>query len=266
VLRPEGLGKAREAWEPRTGMSGVLVSAGERDTLLSRAGLLGYIGTLVAFFVAIHYLLVSLGVDPVVVQIGEWLIWLTWLAIVFPASRTRTVNTTPHSAYRIDLIRQIVPGFAAITAINFAPIAEQLLRSAEKGYLDSPLTDSPLALVLAVALLALGGVLVLTAVRAIGLPAAAFLEEYQPQPPAQRPIGPYAWIRHPIAVGGMCVMTATTLAFGVSGGIWVVNILMLAVYGPLEDLRLQKVFGCRSDYSRTVPRFIPRLAPARPGR
>ncbi|HET9198384.1 MAG TPA: methyltransferase [Solirubrobacterales bacterium] len=247
-------------------MSGVLVSAGERDTLLSRAGLLGYIGVLVACFTAIHYLAVDLGADPVAVQLGEWVLWLTWLAIVFPASRTRTVGATPRSAYRTDLIRQIVPGFAAITAINFAPIAEQLIRGAEDGYWESPLVDAPLALGLAAVLLALGGALVLIAVRAIGLPAAAFLEEYQPQPPPQRPVGPYRWIRHPIAVGGMCVMTATTLAFGVGGGVWLVNILMLAAYGPLEDLRLKKVFGHRSEYSRTVPRFIPRLVPARAGR
>lgn len=241
-------------------MNGVLVSAGERDTWLSRGWLLSYVGVLVVCFVGLHRLLVAeLGIDAVAIQIAEWLLWLTWLAVVFPASRTRTVGTSPRSAYRHDLIRQIVPGFAAITAINFAPTAERLLDSAEAGPWVSPLVDSPLALGLAAVLLALGGVLVLYAVRSIGLPAAAFLEEYQPSPPPQRPVGPYAYIRHPIAVGGMCVMTASTLVLGIGGEIWAVNILMMSAYGPLEDLRLRKVFGYRSDYQQQVPRFLPRL-------
>lgn len=244
---------------PRTGMSGVLASAGERDSLLTRSWLIAYIGGLVVAFVAAHHLLAEAGVNLIAVQTAEWILWFIWLAVIFPASRTRTVSATPHSAYRRGLIRQIVPGFAAITAINFAPTAEHLLGAAQDGVGTSFFAASPIVLALAALLLACGCVLVITAVRAIGLPAAAFLEEYQPQPPPQRPVGPYARIRHPIAVGGMFVMTASTLAFGVNGWVWLVNILMMVAYGPLEDLRLRKVFG-RSEYAQSVPRFLPTLA------
>jgi protein-S-isoprenylcysteine O-methyltransferase Ste14 len=79
--------------------------------------------------------------------------------------------------------------------------------------------------------------------------------------------GPYAWVRHPLYVGSFlhalayCFMSGHWQSF-----LWVPP-LFLIVYGAAvntEEAMLHKLFGAQyAEYSRRVPRFIPRLLPLR---
>ena len=80
--------------------------------------------------------------------------------------------------------------------------------------------------------------------------------------------GPYAYTRNPLYLGSMGI------AFGFAGAAgrwWLVMLLaamFLAIYVPTilsEEAFLRSVFPEFKEYSRRVPRLLPRLTPARFG-
>ena len=82
--------------------------------------------------------------------------------------------------------------------------------------------------------------------------------------------GPYAHVRHPLYVGSF----VHALAYCFMSGHWQsflwVPLLFSLVYGAAvftEEAMLNKIFGEQyAEYSRRVPRFLPRLTPAPGGR
>ncbi|MCC2669945.1 MAG: phospholipid methyltransferase [Armatimonadetes bacterium] len=76
--------------------------------------------------------------------------------------------------------------------------------------------------------------------------------------------GPYAFVRHPLYVGSFLHAVAYCLMSGHWTSFAVVLPLFFLLYGAAvstEEAMLCKIFGERYvDYSRRVPRFIPRLS------
>ena len=81
--------------------------------------------------------------------------------------------------------------------------------------------------------------------------------------------GPYAYVRHPLYVGSFLHSVAYALMSGHWISFAVVLPLFFLLYGAAvstEEAMLCKIFGERYvDYSRRVPRFIPRLAAPQQG-
>ena len=81
--------------------------------------------------------------------------------------------------------------------------------------------------------------------------------------------GPYAYVRHPLYVGSFLHSVAYCLISGRWESFAIVVPLFLITYGAAvstEEAMLYKIFGERyADYSRRVPRFIPRLRMPEPG-
>lgn len=229
------------------------------NTRGNRAALLAAVGVLILLLTTLQEIATGmLGVDRLIVHIAAWLSWLYWLAIVFPRGRARALATEPELAYRRTLFRHVLPGFAAIFVINFSPSASRIIDVVRAGRPGDLVMASPIVMVAGVALAGVGGAIVVAAIWSIGLPAAAFAEEYEVPVPPQRPVGIYAVIRHPICVGGMLVGCASALWLGARFDLVAVNLLMLTAYAPLEDLRLRKVFGPENAaYVASVGRFVP---------
>lgn len=81
--------------------------------------------------------------------------------------------------------------------------------------------------------------------------------------------GPYAYVRHPLYVGSF----AHSIAYCFMSGRWesflIVPALFAVLYGAAvstEEAMLHKLFGEQyEEYSRRVPRFVPRLRAPDPG-
>ncbi|GAC1433007.1 MAG: hypothetical protein NVSMB62_29470 [Acidobacteriaceae bacterium] len=78
--------------------------------------------------------------------------------------------------------------------------------------------------------------------------------------------GPYAYTRNPLYLGSMLI------AFGFAGaaGSWIIAValalLFAVIYGPTiqsEEAYLRQHFADFDEYSRSVPRLLPRLTPGR---
>lgn len=238
-------------------------------SLLARAGfnarfgplvLIGAVLTLTAVYLAIGLAVEGAGASRLVLQIGAWVAWFFWLAVLFPRHRTRTVASAPDTAYRSALIRHTVPGFSALAAINFLPAAYGVF-ARPAGSVASPLLASSPRVVAAVPILAAGVAIVALAFNSIGAPAMAFADEYLTEPVAHRAVGIYAYMRHPMAVGAMGMTSATALALRDADLLLIaINWLVLLPYCPLEDRRLAATYGHSNDgYVRQVARFTPSL-------
>jgi len=75
--------------------------------------------------------------------------------------------------------------------------------------------------------------------------------------------GPYAYVRHPLYVGSFLHAVAYSFMSGRWEGFLVIIPLFLVLYSAAvstEEAMLNKLFGDQyAEYSRRVPRFIPRL-------
>ncbi|WP_405163097.1 hypothetical protein OG203_43705 [Nocardia sp. NBC_01499] len=180
---------------------------------------------------------------------------MIWLSILFPRGRRRYIREDPSTAYQRAAHYQIIPGFSGLFVLQMGPIISAvadltIIRSAsEVGW---PLRAIGLAVTLS------GVFLVVASVRAIGLASVGFADEYETTPPAHLVRGIYSWLRHPIAFAGTLGSTGLIIALGGNIALAVVNVAVLAIYGPLEDRRLQGVFGeVNASYQRRVRRFVP---------
>ncbi|OLP03700.1 hypothetical protein BVU76_04010 [Mycolicibacterium porcinum] len=241
------------------GIAGVLTAAGRECSFQTRvcflfAPLLAILG-----LVGLRLALVNWwGIDAVVVQLGFWTVWLLWLGWIFPRSRRRYMHHNPDTAYRRALRGHILFLFAAITTINTAPAHAGAVAFLRTGQWSSFGVFSIGSFLLAAVIAAAGAAVIVVAIRTIGLPAAAFAEEYRTCPPPHTVGGIYRYIRHPIAVGGMIMPAAAALHGGLALTLWLVNLAMLVPYGLLEDHRLRRVFGSANDtYMSGVRRFLP---------
>jgi protein-S-isoprenylcysteine O-methyltransferase Ste14 len=243
----------------KRGVAGILTAAGMRPSVQNRAILSAALMACIAGFVTVHLLLtLVLRFDLPLVQVGCWLTWLSWVGWIFPAAMVKRKRSDPSGAYRHGLFRHIIPGFAAIVTITSAPALIPMFAFAKAGDWSDLGISSWWEFMVASAVFAFGFAALISGVAAIGFPAAAFVDEYSVSPPPHIPVGVFRVIRHPIAVGGLLMPAAAALHGGFPLELWLINIAMLAVYGPIEDLRLRKVFGkSNNTYMTRVPRFVP---------
>lgn len=207
------------------------------------------------FLIVGQFLLSVLDINPIIFHALVWGGWLAWQGYFFARNRERYLRTNPARAYRTAFRQDIVPGVALGVS--------QMLRPPWHGYLIAPhFADAPWLLVASAPLIAIGVGLLYMGFRTIGFDGAGFLYEYKAHsaPLTQRSI--YAFIRHPLFLGGVFVSVGTGLLSGETVTLLMVaiNVMILPVYSHLEDARLIRVFGTPyRDYKMQVGGLVPRL-------
>jgi protein-S-isoprenylcysteine O-methyltransferase Ste14 len=81
--------------------------------------------------------------------------------------------------------------------------------------------------------------------------------------------GPYAHVRNPLYIGTLLVAAGLVVA----ARRWELGVLFAAVFAliylpvvELEEQHLRKLFADYADYSKRVPKLLPRIIPARAGK
>jgi len=215
---------------------------------------------LVAIFIAVTLTFCALaeaavafcGLPPVPLHAGLWAAWFAWHSVVFPRARKRGLLADPARAYRNVFFTNIVPGVSAGVSLMGTPLVHAIL-------MDAPLA-SWMRVGVALAVGVAGAALLLAGFLAIGFASAGFLYEYvdSGEPIVLR--GVYAYIRHPLFLGGVLASAGTALAFSAGPvlGLGAVNLAFLAIYRRLEDARLSDIFGePYLEYRTRVPGFVP---------
>jgi len=221
------------------------VPPGRRQTaagaLLIAVFELSFIGLAVAQSVAEYVL----GLSPVAVVAGVWIVWTGWHSWIFPRNRRRYLERE-HS-YRTAFARDIYPwvtvGFCQMwrPLFNGDTVARLL-----PGPLDFMRTLSPIGIAAAIALSSVALVTMISAIRSIGIANAAFVPEFRDAGgfvPVER--GIYARFMHPLFWSGILFSIALALAIATPTAVAIaaINLLYGLVYGPLESRRLEQVFG-----------------------
>lgn len=222
-------------------MSELLSSLGVRPSSSRALGLIAIVvGVTASALVVASAVTALLGVPPVLVQAGAWVLWLGWLGLVFPRHRVLVGDGVARKPYREAFVRDLLPGVAC----NFA----LLLRPAVHGLVDASSHVAAVAwqalVGVGVALVVGGAALIISGVRVIGVARTFFVYEYR-QHAGPVVSGIYSVIRHPLFVGGelgslglaLCVGTPDALALAA------VNVAVLPAYVLLEDRRCSQVMG-----------------------
>jgi protein-S-isoprenylcysteine O-methyltransferase Ste14 len=243
-------------------MNELLLTLERKPSLLGRTGLVClFVAVTGAFLIAGHLAHVLLGCNLVVLHLAGWLVWFTWQGWLFPLNRQRYLRADAATAYRKAFPRDIQFG------VSFG--ASQMARPAFYGLMAGcGNAHAPEQLGVGLGWILAGLVLLYLGFRTIGFAGAGFLAEYRSfaQPMIEHSV--YAYIRHPLFLGGALASLGSGLLFA---GPWPValglaNVAILPVYGRIEDARLILVFGeGYRGYAASVGRFLPRLCLLRAG-
>ncbi|HZT82419.1 MAG TPA: methyltransferase [Gemmataceae bacterium] len=182
----------------------------------------------------------------------SWAGWFFWQGVLFPRARERALASAGGSAYAAVFCSNIWPGVCWGFSHMTLPVALGLLSGLSHD--SARLTAGFLAA-------GLGATLMGTAFRTIGFARAGFLSEYRPVHAPIRQSKIYAFMRHPLFVGGALLSVGCTLGLGTHTELLIaaVNVLILPVYQAVEDRRLVRVFGeTYADYIRAVGGIAPR--------
>lgn len=237
-------------------MNEILHELGFPRRLRSKMFLIAVFAVTTLFFLVSGQILLSiLGINPVIFHVLIWGGWFVWQGYFFARNRERYLRANRANAYRMAFRQDIVPGVALGVAQMVRPIWHGVVISLH-------FTDTLWLMLGSAALIATGAGLLYMGFRTIGFDGAGFLYEYRAHsaPLTQQSI--YAFIRHPLFLGGVFVSGGTGLLSG--GAITLVmvaiNILILPVYSHLEDARLIRVFGVPyREYKMQVGGLVPRL-------
>lgn len=237
-------------------MGRVLVALGRKPSAIQRLWLLLVLVGGASSYLAAGYLLsVYAGASPIAVQAILWVGWLVWLRWGFPRSHDAATGRAPNGSYRDAFYAQILPGVTCVLA--------QLLRPGLHAVLALP-SGAPPPGTLAVSLLAIlvGVALVAAATRTLGIGGVLFVDEYGTAPPSVVGSSVYAFLRHPLFVGGVIVSVGLGLLGGeVSLLLAAMNVVALPFYARFEDARCARVFGARhEDHRASVRRPATRRA------
>lgn len=222
-------------------MSLLLKALGWPQTLGGVARLVAVVGLSTLAVLTVGMAVASiLDVSAAVVQAAFWALWLTWLGFVFPRSRRRDLSTPCPLPYRRAFLREILLGIS----IAFA----QLLRPAVSGGVASfpPGTESTLALLAGLLLLALGLGLIVSGVATLGIARTLFVHEYTPWDAGVVTMGGvYRFIRHPLFLGGVVLSLGIALCAGQGSAIDValLNLFVVPLYVQFEDRRCCTAIG-----------------------
>ena len=208
-------------------------------------------------FLALGYLVSALGVNPVLLHVAIWAGWFIWQGHFFGQHRQHYLSADPTTAYRRAFRRDILPGVTLGVSQMVRPVWGGVL-----GLLQSSSLPHPLAACAGVVCGIVGIRLLYLGFRTIGFDGAGFLYEYKERavPLTRRSI--YAFIRHPLFLGGVLASVGASLLLGGPETLVMaaINIAVLPIYERLEDARLTRVFGNHYlSYRSKVGGFVPRF-------
>ena len=196
-----------------------------------------------------------IGWYAVAIQLITWGFWFTWQGWIFPRNTGRSVQTGPIRQYRKAFYSDILPGVSLGVALMVRPFGYGVL---------TVQAIFPLSwwIFPAILLLALGFGLLYSGFKSIGLARAGFLYEYQSTSQRLVQRGAYAYIRHPLFLGGVIASIGASLLFHTEWTLIlaIVNIAVLPIYQRIEDTRMSRLFG--DEYARyclSVGAFFPKL-------
>ena len=239
-------------------MDELLAALGRRQNRRQKVWLVSLFAAATLFFLtAGHIGHIFVWWSTLLIHTVAWAVWFAWQGWLFPLNRERYLRNAPLNAYQKAFCRDILPG------VSFG--VSQMLRPVFYGFLvTSTFTSFPYQWFAAVLCGGLGLWLLYSGFKAIGISAAGFLYEYRGTPPPLVRRSIYAYIRHPLFLGGVLASFGASLFFDDIRplGLALLNIAVLPVYGRLEDARLIRVFGGRyREYRSSVGGFVPRLGP-----
>ena len=187
-----------------------------------------------------------------IAHLGSWGVWFGWQGIAFPRARARILERSDRPYLRA-FVTNILPGVCWGLSQMTLPIVLAFARG-------GPQSAQPR--VLALGVLALGFLLFVSGLRAIGIARAGFLGEYVALEPALCRRQIYARMRHPLFVGGALASAGSTLAVTSTPAVvllGIANLAILPIYAAIEDRRLASVFGQGYViYAKEVGAVLPR--------
>lgn len=202
-----------------------------------------------------------LGLPMTVLQCGIWILWLTWLGVVFPRNRRRDESVPCAYPYRRAFRREILLG----VAVAFS----QLLRPALSGLIADGREFPPApSLAIGLPLLLAGLCIVTLGVSALGVARTLFVHEYTAADRAVTIVGIFRILRHPLFLGGAMASLGLAVCTGVAEAIElaVINACVIPLYVHLEDRRCCATLGpAYAEYRKAVGGAIPRRRSAARG-
>jgi protein-S-isoprenylcysteine O-methyltransferase Ste14 len=189
----------------------------------------------------------AVGLSTIFLQCAIWVLWLTWLGVVFPRNRRRDEAVPCSYPYRRAFLREILPG----VAVAFS----QLLRPALSGLMADG-RDLPLAASAAIGLplLVAGAGIVALGVSALGVARTLFLYEYIPTDRPVTVVGIFQVLRHPLFLGGSMFSLGLAMCTGaqIAVELGLINACVIPIYVQLEDRRCCAALGSPYMHYRSI--------------
>jgi protein-S-isoprenylcysteine O-methyltransferase Ste14 len=191
----------------------------------------------------------ELSWSPVMVSSVFWVIWTLWHSWMFPRNRLRYLTSSRYP-YRRAFVLDIYPWVSAGFSQMWRPLINgDTWSRVFSGRLALHSTAITLGVLVSTASL----VIIIQAIRSIGIHNAAFMGEFvDSESFVLQRTGIYRFVTHPLFWSGiahscgLAIAVATTVAYQLA----CVNILYGFAYHWLEDRRLRRVFGAKYEYYR----------------
>jgi protein-S-isoprenylcysteine O-methyltransferase Ste14 len=203
-----------------------------------------------------------LGWPPALVCAAVWVVWTAWHSWLFPKNRLRSLRLG-RSAYRHAFWRDIYPW----VSLGFSQMWRPLLNGStlllfEDYWRGGPWPLRPIPMAAGLTLGVAATMVIIGAIRTIGIHNAAFLREFV-DPDTFVPVeaGIYRRMLHPLFWSGIVYSVGLAITVWTREAIAVaaINIVYGVVYNTLEDRRLRAVFGpAYVGYAGRVP-ALPRI-------
>jgi protein-S-isoprenylcysteine O-methyltransferase Ste14 len=228
----------------RSGVATLLAQLGvSSHTVLAAAVLvLAFEFAIVGFALAEAAVELLLGLPPWVIFGAVWLVWTAWHSWWFPRRRLQYL-AREQNAYRRAFVLDIYPW----VSVGFSQMWRPLLNGNVLGdVLAGRFRIEPVTTVVGLTLCFSALVVIIQAIRTIGIHNAAFLREFvdvQSFVPIER--GIYSKVMHPLFFSGiayscgLAIAVNNPTAYVIAG----LNLAYGVLYVPLENRRLRRVFG-----------------------
>jgi len=202
-----------------------------------------------------------LALSPWILLSIVWIVWSGWHSWLFPRNRLRYLKKYSHP-YRQAFVVDVHPW----VSLGFSQMWRPLINGENLNAIMSrrPLVSSSapsLAVGLSLCVTAL--LVIIYAIRTIGIHNAAFLREFvEPETFAPIRAGIYNRVMHPLFWSGILYSVGLGIAVGRRSALIVagLNCLYGLAYNQLENRRLGRIFGAAyHSYISEIPNFIPKL-------
>ncbi|MEM7124952.1 MAG: methyltransferase [Chloroflexota bacterium] len=237
-------------------MDTLLSTLGYKQSLVNKIRLVGCFAITTCVMLLLgHCVHIFLDKDPLLLHLASWLGWFLWQGVMFPDKREVYIKTYAKQAYKKIFFRDILLG------VSFG--ISQMMRPVFFGILTTQYALSiPARLILATTLTALGCYLLYAGFKTIGIDGAGFLYEFCEVTRPMLNEGIYAYVRHPLFLGGVLTSVGASIAFPLSEVWWLaaLNVAILPVYRQVEDSRDVRINGDKNaQYVKDVNAFVPHI-------